>query len=153
MFPLIRTCEDILNDINSDPVLKRKFHRWKPEHRELFLDACTGVHGVRVLYDSFFKEVMNPETAPERLISFIEAVLEISIRSIKILANDVTRLADETSLIITDIVVELDNGDIVNVLTSNHYTNTFTAPVSTRRTSWATFPKNFRSLTAIPLNT
>ena len=100
MFPLIRTREEILNDIYSNPALKRKFHRWKPEHRELFLGACTGVRGVRVLYDSFFKEVMNPETAPERLISFIEAVLEISIRSIKILANDVTRLADETSLII-----------------------------------------------------
>ena len=115
MFPLIRTREEILNDINSNPALKRKFHRWKPEHRELFLDACTGVRGVRVLYDSFFKDVMNPETAPERLISFIEAVLEISIRSINILANDVTRLADEASLIITDIVVELDNGNIVNV--------------------------------------
>ena len=115
MFPLIRTREEILNEINSNSALKRKFHRWKPEHRDLFLDACTGVRGVRVLYGSFFKEVMNPETAPERLISFIESVLEISIHSIKILANDVTRLADETSLIITDIVVELDNGDIVNV--------------------------------------
>ena len=115
MFPLIRTRKEILNEINSNPSLKKKFKRWKNEHREFFLDACTGVRGVRILYDSFFKEVLNPETAPERLISFIEAVLQISIRSIVVLSNDVTRLADEASLIITDIVVELDNGDIVNV--------------------------------------
>ena len=114
-FPIIRTREEILSEITSNPSLNKKFSRWKKEHRELFLDACTGVRGVRVLYDSFFKEVMNPETAPERLISFIESVLDIHIRAIKVLSNDSTRLADETTLIITDIVVELDNGDIVNV--------------------------------------
>ena len=31
------------------------------------MDFCTGVRGIKFLYDGFFKEEMNPEYTPERL--------------------------------------------------------------------------------------
>ncbi len=32
-----------------------------------FLDLCTGVKGLKLLYDGFFKEIMNPEAKPQRM--------------------------------------------------------------------------------------
>jgi len=68
-----------------------------------------------MLYDAFFKEVMNPESAPERLNEFLSLVLETPVRIHAVLPNDSIRLADESSLLITDIVVKLKDGSLANV--------------------------------------
>jgi len=68
-----------------------------------------------VLYDAFFKEVMNPESAPERLNEFLSLILGTQVKVHMVLPNDSTRLADESSLLITDIVVELKDGSLANV--------------------------------------
>ena len=59
---MIRTREEILRDIQQNINLTERFYSWKEEQREEFLDFCTGVKGVKMLYDAFFKEIMNPET-------------------------------------------------------------------------------------------
>ena len=43
------------------------FHKWEQRHQEEFLDFCTGVRGIKLMYDGFFKEIFNPEYVPERL--------------------------------------------------------------------------------------
>ena len=91
------------------------FHSWTEEQQEEFLDFCTGVKGPKMLYDAFFKEVMNPESTPERLNEFLSLILGTSVRIHAVLPNDSTRLADESSLLITDIVVELKDGSLANV--------------------------------------
>ena len=58
-FPMIRTREEILRDIQQNINLTERFYSWKEEQREEFLDFCTGVKGVKMLYDAFFKENMN----------------------------------------------------------------------------------------------
>ena len=68
-----------------------------------------------MLYDGFFKEVMNPEYAPGRLSDFLSLVLEKQIRVMKVLPNDSARLTDESSLLIMDIVVEFEDGGIANI--------------------------------------
>ena len=68
-----------------------------------------------MLYDSFFKEIMNPETTPERLEEFLSLVLKQKVTILKVLPNDSTRIADESSLLIMDIVVELADGSMANV--------------------------------------
>lgn len=67
---MIRTREEILRDIQQNINLTEMFYSWREEQREEFLDFCTGVKGVKMLYDAFFKEIMNPETVPERLEDF-----------------------------------------------------------------------------------
>lgn len=74
-FPMIRTREEILRDIQQNINLTERFYSWKEEQREEFMDFCTGVKGVKMLYDAFFKEIMNPETVPERLEDFLEVFL------------------------------------------------------------------------------
>lgn len=114
-FPMIRGREEILNEISSREELKKQFESWSQEWQEEFLNFCTGVRGIKLLYDGFFKEIMNPETKPERLNDFLSQALQKKVKIIKVLPADSTRIADESSLIIMDIVVELEEGSIANV--------------------------------------
>ncbi len=79
-FPMIRTREEVLAEIQSHPKLSGFFQNWKEEHQKEFLDCVTGAKGVKVLYDAFFKEIMNPETVPERLEEFLSLILGESIK-------------------------------------------------------------------------
>ncbi len=114
-FPMIQEKETILHQIHQTPHLLHIFNNWTPEQQEEFLSICTGAKGVKILYDSFFKEIMNPETAPEYLEDFLSLLLSQRIKILCVLPNDNSRLADESSLLHTDIIVELENESIVNV--------------------------------------
>ena len=114
-FPMIRDREEVMNIIHNDKALKKIFYSWKEEWKKEFLDFCTGVRGVKLLYDSFFKEVMNPEYAPERLEQLLSILLNRKVKIRQILTNDSTRIAEESSLLVTDIIVELEDGSIANV--------------------------------------
>ena len=114
-FPLIQEREELLTRIQSDTKLNEIFNGWKQERQKEFLDYCTGIRGIKILYDSFFKETLNPEYAPERLESFLSVVLKRKVKIVRILPNDSTRIADESTLLITDIIVELEDGSLANV--------------------------------------
>ena len=111
-FPIIRTREEVLNLIGEKEKLTNLFESWSEEQQEEFLDFCTGV---KILYDSFFKEVMNPETVPERLEEFLGILLNQKVKIIEILPGDSTRIADEQSLLIMDILVRFEDGTYCNV--------------------------------------
>lgn len=114
-FPIIHTREEVLEEIRTKEKLNEVFSRWSEAHREEFLNSITGVKGVKILYDSFFKEIFNPETVPERLEDFLSLLLGRKIEILEVLPNDSTRMADETSLLITDIVVKLEDGGLANL--------------------------------------
>ena len=114
-FPMIREREDIKQEIRENPKLLEKYREWDEEQQEEFLDYCTGVKGVKVLYDAFFKEIMNPENTPERLNELLSLLLGQSVTIKRVLPGDSTRLADEQSLLIMDILVELADTSLANV--------------------------------------
>ena len=114
-FPIIRTREEVLNLIGEKEKLTNLFESWSEEQQEEFLDFCTGVKGVKILYDSFFKEIFNPEYHAERLEELLSLLLETKIRIKQILPNDSVRLADEYTLLITDIVIETEDVRIANL--------------------------------------
>jgi hypothetical protein len=88
---------------------------WKESQQEEFLDICSGVKGMKLLYDAFFKEVMNLESAPERLSDFLSVILRKKVCVLKVLPNDSVRIAAESALLITDIVVEFADGSIADI--------------------------------------
>ena len=114
-FPMIREREDIKQEIYENPKLLEKYREWDEEQQEEFLDHCTGVKGVKILYDAFFKEIMNPENTPERLNELLSLLLGQSVTIKRVLPGDSTRLADEQSLLIMDILVELSDTSLANV--------------------------------------
>lgn len=114
-FPMIREREEVLAEITESRALREMFAGWKEEQREEFLDICTGVRGLKFLNDGFFKEILNPEYVPERFNDFLSCLLGRRVRVLKVLPGDSVRIADEASLLITDIVVELEDGSMANV--------------------------------------
>jgi len=112
---MIRTREEVLSEIYSRQELSNTFSHWTKAQQNEFLNFCSGVRGVKLLYDGFFKEIMNPENTPERLNEFLSLLLNQKIHIISVLPNDSTRLADEKSLLVMDIVVQIEDGSIANV--------------------------------------
>lgn len=92
-FPMIKDREEVLEEIHNKADLKRIFYGWTDSQRAEFLDVCTGVKGVKLLYDHFFKAVINPDTTPERLEELLSLILDTKVRILKVLPNDSTRIA------------------------------------------------------------
>ena len=114
-FPLIRERKEVLEEIDASVGLRTIFYSWEQEQREEFLDFCTGVKGVKILYDSFFKEIMNPEYAPGRLNQFLSLLIGEKVTIKQVIPNDSTRIAAEGSLLVTDIVVEFEDGGLADI--------------------------------------
>ena len=79
-FPIIRERQEILAEIQNNNTLQIKFNNWPVQKQDEFLNLCTGVKGLKLLYDGFFKEIMNPEYAPELSLccSYTEIVSHVS---------------------------------------------------------------------------
>lgn len=114
-FPLIQTREEIREKIAGDPALLSEFNRWTEEGQAELLDFMSGTQGVKMLYDSFFKEVMNPELVPKRLEELISLLLKQKVKVLSVLPNNSGRLADEKSLLEMDILVELGDKSLANI--------------------------------------
>ena len=114
-FPMIRTKEQLMAEIEEKPKLKSIFYSWKEEARQDFINFCTGARGVKMMYDFISKEILNPEIYRERANEFLSLLLNQKVKILEVLPNDGTRLADESTLLIMDIVVELEDGSIVNL--------------------------------------
>ena len=114
-FPMIRTREEVWQEISGKEKLLEIYRQWNREQQEEFLNFCTGNKGIKILYDAFFKEILNPENAPERLEEFLSLILEQKVKILKVLPNDTVRIADESSLVIMDIVIEMEDHSIANV--------------------------------------
>ncbi len=115
LFPMIRTREEVLAEINSVPEQKVRYDNWSASEQQEFLDFCTGVRGIKLLYNGFAREILNPEVHPERLESILEGLLGRPVKICSALPNDSDRIADENALIILDIVVQLEDGRYANV--------------------------------------
>ena len=110
---MIRTQEEILKEINVNPSLTEKFNTLKPEQQQEFLDFCSGAKGVRILYDSFFKAIMNPDRNSSRLNAFLSLLLERKVTVVSVLSKESQIMPD--TLIVMDIIVRLEDGSITNV--------------------------------------
>lgn len=112
---MIRTKGQVLEEIRNSPEMWKTFCGWEEKYQQEYLDICTGVKGVKLLYDTYFKVIMNPDTRPERLNDFLSEILGRKIRILKVLPNESARIAAESSLLIMDIVVQFEDGSIANV--------------------------------------
>ena len=114
-FSIIRGREEVITEIYNTPELLYTYEGWTEDQQNLFLDYCTGMRGVKILYDQFFKLILNPEQYPERLESILSAILKEPVKILQVLPNESTRIAAEKSLLVLDIVVELKDRSIANV--------------------------------------
>ncbi|MCI8294933.1 MAG: coiled-coil domain-containing protein 22 [Lachnospiraceae bacterium] len=114
-FPSIRTQAALRQIIASHPDLESLFAGWDPASQEDFLKQCSGEKGMTILYDGIFKEIFTPEGAPERLSRLLSLLLERKVTVLKALPNDSVRLGAESSLLYTDIMVQMEDGSLCDV--------------------------------------
>lgn len=57
-FPMIRTKGEALEAIKNNKKLWGIFCSWKEEYQQEYLDVCTGVRGLKLLYDTYFKALI-----------------------------------------------------------------------------------------------
>ena len=114
-FPMIREREKIIEEINNNKLLSSLYDSWSKDEQEDFLNYCTGERGLKICYDPFFKEIFNVEYDKSRLDSLLSSILGEKVEIIQVLPNEGARIASENSLLITDILVRLENGSLVNV--------------------------------------
>ena len=114
-FPMLQSREQILEEIHHNEKLDQMFRSWEEKRQEELLDFCTGVKGVKILYDFCIKAVLDPEVYPERIEEFLSLLLGRRVTLLKVLPNDNTRIGDETSLLIMDFLVQLEDQSVVNV--------------------------------------
>lgn len=114
-FPMLKTRQALEQELNGISELYAVFSGWREDRQQEFLNFCTGAKGVKMLYDCFFKEILNPDTKPERMEWLLSLLLKQKVNILKTLPNESSRIADEGSLLIMDIIVELEDGSIVNV--------------------------------------
>ncbi len=114
-FSISRTRSEIQDLIGRNPDLSEQFQSWNPSHQEEFLDVCSGARGIKVVYDGIFKEIFNPEAAPERLEDLLSLLLHKKVTIKAVLPNDGARLGGESALIYTDIIVETEDGILCDV--------------------------------------
>lgn len=109
-FPMIRERKELLAEIEENEALREMFAGWERGAAGGIFGYLHGCAGIKVFAGQFFKEILNPEYVPERFNDFLSCLLEEKVRVLKVLAGDSVRIADEASLLITDIVVELEDG-------------------------------------------
>ena len=119
------TLQDILGDpisrdeaydiICSSPIALQLFNGLSIERQDDILDFIQGNKGLPILYDGFFKYVLDPERHPERLESLLSDVLGQKITIEQVLLKEGNQLNEEGSLVVMDILVRLSDGSVVDV--------------------------------------
>lgn len=114
VFPRYKDIGTVQREIEASPHLSSIFHSWDSFRQKEFLDFCCGNRGIRILYDSFFKYVFDPDAGHKELSRLISILLGQDVRSLRILPNE-SHLGSDYTLVIMDIIVETSDGSVVNV--------------------------------------
>ena len=109
------TKDEAIALLENMPESYSTFQRLKPSIQEQLLSFLQGKEGLRITYNQPFLHIFNPDIHPERLESLLEVLIGQPVTIRQVLPNDGERLAEHGSLVIMDIIAELEDGSIVDV--------------------------------------
>ena len=107
--------EEAMQRIRSDRSSYEKFLAFPDGFREEVLDFYEGTRGASLLYDNFFRRIFDPEIHPDRIERLISALMGQKVKVRTVLSREGSQLSDRGSLVIMDIIVELEDGSFVDV--------------------------------------
>jgi len=114
------TRKEAMNIILQSELAYEKFCELEEQYQEDLLEFVQGKKGLPILYDGFYKYVLDPERNPERLEDFLTELFGQKVVIEQVLAKEGNKLADEGSLVVMDIIVRLSDGSIVDVEMQKH---------------------------------
>lgn len=107
--------DEALDIIMQSETAYYKFCKLSNKNQEDILAFVQGNKGLPILYDGFYKHVLDPERNPERLEGFLTELFGQTVVIERVLAKEGTKLVDEGSLVVMDIIVRLSDGSIIDV--------------------------------------
>ena len=113
LFPS-RTKDECLLELKKNPSVYRTYLNWPDKWKNRFLEFMEGKKSLPLTYDPFFKKLFNPDVYPERLSRLISSIIGTKVTVKCILSNEDSMLPS-TSLLLLDIIVQLEDGSIANV--------------------------------------
>ena len=113
LFPT-RTEQECLAELRKHPRSFFAYQNMTQEWKNRFLGFMEGKKTLPLTYDPFFKKLFNPDIYPERLSSLISSIIGTRVTVQCILSNEDSMLPS-TSLLLLDILVQLEDGSIANV--------------------------------------
>lgn len=112
--------EDALAIIKSSESAYDEFCDFSEKYQEEILAFVQGNRGLPILYDGFYKHILDPERNPERLEGFLSELFGQELTIEQVLSKEGNKLVEEGSLVIMDIIVRLSDGSIVDVEMQKH---------------------------------
>ncbi len=110
-----KTREEVMEDIRRDPMAYSAFLNFNADFKERFIEFCMGVRGVQMTYDPFFKYIFDAEAHPERLSDLLSQIIGRPLTVKRMLPNEHRRITEKGSLLIMDILVEFETGELADV--------------------------------------
>ena len=111
--PLSRA--EIMRRLRENDEIYNEFLSLSAELQEELVAFAMGVKGMKMTYDVFFKHIFDTSVYPERLESFLSECLKEKVKILAVLPTESSRLTEESSLLVADILVRLEDGSLVNV--------------------------------------
>ncbi len=106
---------EVIQKLQQSPVLYAQFLRLTEQMQEDLVAFCMGVKGLNVTYDRVFKTIFDPAKYPERLEDFLSHCLGKRVKILQVMPNESRIASQEGALMVMDIVIRLETGEIVNV--------------------------------------
>ena len=106
--------EELEVRFSKSPVLCQGYLSLSGEWKRRFQEYMSGVKTLPLTYDPFFKKMFSPEIHSERLSDFISSILGQKVKVKCMLPNE-NRIVNEASLLIMDMLVEMEDGSLVNI--------------------------------------
>jgi len=105
----------VYEQLQASPKTFAYFKQQPSKVQEKVVSFLMGEPLLPITYDNIFKKIMDPFQSPKRLESLISSILGQSVRIKTILNPEGIRLSDSGSFVIMDIIVELNDGSIMDV--------------------------------------
>lgn len=115
IFPDRKSREEVLWNIERNPIVYSRYLDLNEDFQEKFVQFCMGVRGVQMTYDPFFKYIFDAEIHPERLSDMLSHIIGRPLKVKRALPAEHRRISAKGSLLIMDLLVEFETGEIADV--------------------------------------
>ena len=106
--------EELERRLAKNPLLYQGYLALSGEWKRRFQEYMSGKKTLPLTYDPFFKKMFSVDIHSDRLSDFIGSVLGERV-TVKCMLSNENRIVNEASLLIMDMLVELEDGSLVNV--------------------------------------
>jgi len=107
--------EEITARINNDPASKELFELFSGEDQEKIIAFLAGEQTLQILYDKFFKKILDPEEHRGRVEALLSSILGEKVEITEVLPKEGIAITEGGSQVIMDIILRLSDGSTTAV--------------------------------------